>query len=174
MGMRYVAALLLFLIGAPPAVADTAVGADFRTIGQARLTHLLFDVYDATLSAPQGRYDPAGAFALTLTYHLDLRGRAIVDRSLEEMRQQQRWSEAQLRRWGEALTPIIPNVKDGDRLTGIADANGTARFYHNGRPVGTIADADFTKAFFDIWLGPRTSRPDLRKALLGHSGAAAP
>ena len=41
-----------------------------------------------------------------------------------------------------------------------------ARFVFNGRPLGEIADADFARRFFGIWLDPRTSAPELRAALL--------
>ena len=35
-----------------------------------------------------------------------------------------------------------------------------------GRTVGEVADAEFARLFFGIWLSPRTSEPQLRQALL--------
>lgn len=35
------------------------------------------------------------------------------------------------------------------------------------RLVGTIADAEFARAFFSIWLDPRTREPRLREQLTG-------
>jgi hypothetical protein len=41
------------------------------------------------------------------------------------------------------------------------------RFFRNGTPIGDIDDREFARAFFAIWLDPRTSEPELRKQLLG-------
>jgi hypothetical protein len=41
-----------------------------------------------------------------------------------------------------------------------------ARFFFNEQPIGEIDDPAFARAFFAIWLDPRTSEPSLRSALL--------
>ena len=40
------------------------------------------------------------------------------------------------------------------------------RFFFNGSLRGEVADADFTRLFFGIWLSPKTSEPRLREQLL--------
>jgi len=40
------------------------------------------------------------------------------------------------------------------------------RFFLNGSLRGEVADADFTRLFFGIWLSPKTSEPRLREQLL--------
>ena len=51
------------------------------------------------------------------------------------------------------------------------------RYFHNGKPIGEIAEPGFAQAFFGIWLDPKTSRADFREKLLGAAmtarGAAA-
>ena len=42
-----------------------------------------------------------------------------------------------------------------------------AEFFYRDASIGTIEDPQFARAFFSIWLDPRTSAPDLRAALLG-------
>ena len=42
----------------------------------------------------------------------------------------------------------------------------SARFFFNGVLRGEVADAEFTRLFFGIWLSPNTSEPALRKQLL--------
>ena len=49
-------------------------------------------------------------------------------------------------------------------------ADGTLRFFHNDRALGALNDERLRRAFFSIWLDPRTSAPDLRRKLLGDSG----
>ena len=54
----------------------------------------------------------------------------------------------------------------GDRITGEHRPGVGARFYFNGRLRVVVDDANFSRAFFAIWLSPDTSEPRLRNALL--------
>jgi hypothetical protein len=65
------------------------------------------------------------------------------------------------------MRALFPDVAAGDSLSGLYLPGRGARFFHNGEPLGEIDDAQFARAFFSIWLDPRTSAPDLRAALLG-------
>ena len=62
---------------------------------------------------------------------------------------------------------IFPNVDQNDRLTGVNLPGGVVRYFHNGKPIGDIADPGFSRAFFGIWLDPKTSELDFRQLLLG-------
>ncbi len=64
---------------------------------------------------------------------------------------------------------LFPDVAEGDALSGEHQPGVGARFARNGRPLGEVADPGFSRAFFSIWLDPRTSEPGLRAALLGQS-----
>ena len=56
----------------------------------------------------------------------------------------------------------------GSRGTvGRGSRGATALRHTNRRSVGRIADPDFSRAFFGIWLNEETSVPDLRRKLLG-------
>ncbi len=67
--------------------------------------------------------------------------------------------------WGEQMGRIFPDVRPGDEILGVHLSDG-ARFFLNDRQVGAIDDPAFARAFFAIWLDPRTSAPELRSALL--------
>ena len=138
-----------------------------QTVGEARMRVLFWDVYDARLLAPQGDYPDGQPFALALTYLRELDGEKIAARSIEEMRKQGIGDEAALARWYERLRGIIPDVAERDEIVGLATADGSTRFYLDGEPIGRVDDADFTRAFFSIWLGEATSEPRLRDQLLG-------
>jgi hypothetical protein len=58
-------------------------------------------------------------------------------------------------------------VKKGDVLVGVSVPGKEARFYAADRFLATVPDAEFAKAFFDIWLSEKTSEPKLRQRLLG-------
>ena len=54
--------------------------------------------------------------------------------------------------------------------TGVRDARGHTLLFDGEALLGAVDDPAFTRAFFDIWLGERTSRPALRERLLaGHA-----
>lgn len=151
-----------------PALADPAKfvpGA--KKVGAGRMTYLTLPVFDATLYAPGGDYSPGEPLVLTLSYLRNLKGRDIARNSVEQMRRQGGHTEASLKGWGTAMAGIFPDVAKGATLTGVLQADGTTGFYQNGKLIGRIEDPDFGRAFFDIWLGPRTSQPALRKQLLG-------
>jgi len=136
-------------------------------VGEARLSVMFWDIYDAQLYAPSGDWSRGEPFALSLTYLRDLKGRRIAERSIREMREQGFSDEAALRRWRDRLAAIIPDVRERDEVVGVADTQGHTRFYLDGQLLGEIDDPAFTRAFFDIWLGEDTSEPQLRAQLLG-------
>lgn len=136
-------------------------------VGTSRLHYLLWDIYDAELYAPGGKWDDRSPFALTLTYLHDFKGKTLAEYSIKEMRKLGFDDEAKLARWQAQLETVFPDVARNDELTGVRDANGTTRFYRNGHPLGVILDAEFTRHFFDIWLSPNTSAPHSRAKLLG-------
>jgi len=135
----------------------------------ARLSYWGFDVYDARLWTQPG-FDPAQLrahhFALELQYLRRLEGPAIASRSLEEMRRVGRFTEAQGQAWLARMRELFPDVRSGDRITGIHKAGEGAEFWFNGQRRGLVADPHFAELFFGIWLHPNTSAPDLRERLL--------
>lgn len=137
--------------------------------GQAKLSFWGFDVYQASLWVAPGFSASAYAdhrFALELAYLRDFSGADIAKRSLAEMGRQAPTSADQTTRWDAQMRALFPDVKAGDRLTGIHLPGVGARFVFNGRVAGEINDAEFARRFFAIWLSPQTSEPKLRLALL--------
>ena len=140
--------------------------------GRSRLTVWGFDVYDASLwVAPGFTADKLTAqpFALELAYLRNFTNTDIAERSLSEMRRLASISDVQAKAWTAAMTRVIPNVKKGDRITGIYRPGTGVVFLVNGKPAGEIMDAEFARLFFGIWLSPKTSEPKVRSALLAGS-----
>jgi len=138
-----------------------------QKVGEGRLTYLFWDVYDAALYAPKGSWQEGQPFALQLSYLREIEGKKIADRSVEEMRNQGIKDEVKLATWYAQMRKIFPDVDKGVRLTGVYTKKGETVFYEDDKEVGRINDADFSKAFFGIWLNEKTSVPDLRRKLLG-------
>ena len=61
------------------------------------------------------------------------------------------------------------DVQAGTRITGVYLPGQGARFFVGQKLQHEIEDPQFAKAFFDIWLDPRTRSPELREQLLGAS-----
>jgi len=139
---------------------------DALLVGKARMNVMMWDVYDASLFAPDGQFSWNQPFALKLVYLRDLAGMKIADRSIEEIRRQGFTDEATLVRWHAQLAEIIPDVQDGTSLTGIYTPGQETIFFNQEREIGRISDPDFGPKFFGIWLSDKTSAPDIRKKLL--------
>jgi hypothetical protein len=153
----------------PPAEVSAALpGAGLQ--GEGRLRVFGLHIYDATLWSPvhvATRGAQNTALAIELRYARSLRGALIAERSLDEMKRVGNVSSADGERWLEAMKQVFPDVKAGDRITGVHQPGSGAAFFVNGRASGEVRDATFAQLFFDVWLSPRTSQPALRAALLG-------
>jgi Chalcone isomerase-like len=164
----YAAALMLPL----PAAANEAAPhirahiPDATLVGAGRYTWFAFHIYDGTLYAPASRYAAGRPFALELAYARALKGADIAQRSIDEIARLGIGSDAERAAWLPVLTKLLPDVRENDRLTGVA-LGLTAPFYFNGRAIGEISDAKLVQAFFAIWLDERTSAPGFRRRLLG-------
>jgi hypothetical protein len=142
--------------------------------GSARMRVFGFNVYDATLwVTPEFKASRYGEspFVLELAYLRALNGRAVAQRSTVEMRRAADYPAAKEASWQNAMEATFPDVKDGDRLTGLHSPKTGASFWFNGAARPSIADADFSRLFFGIWLSTSTSEPKLRSALLARATA---
>jgi len=149
----------------PPAVAAFAQG--LRAQGGGEIRFFGLPIYDGWYWGRGHEWTLTSPFALDLHYHRALEGGAIATRSVDEIAGLGLATAVELARWGDAMRGIFPDVAPGDRLTGVFVPPATVRYFANGAPIGEIVDAAFARAFFGIWLDPRTSRPDFRAKLLG-------
>lgn len=152
----------------PPELKAELHGA--RLLGEGRLKVLGMPIYDIRLwgeGGAGGREPESKPLALELEYARALEGKLIAERSLKEMQGLDRIDAALAETWLQQMRRIFPDVKKGDRITGVQRPGESARFFVNGQASGEVRDAEFTRLFFGIWLSPRTSQPKLREALLG-------
>jgi len=172
-------ALAQHMPAVPASVA--ALLPDARLSGQGEFRYFGFLVYTATLwVGPQGLGVPLGVapFALQLRYARSLKGADIAARSEEEMRKLGEGSPQQRADWLQAMQQLFPDVQDGSTLTGVFTPTSGAqpaqtRFYFNGVLRGAVPGAAFARAFFSIWLSPKTPAPGLRNDLLANAATAA-
>ena len=142
---------------------------DAKIVGEGRLSVVFLDIYDATLYAPEGKLLDSKPYALSIRYMREIEGQDIADRSVQEMRGQGVVDNAKLAAWNAQMKAIFPDVQDGTVLSAVFIPKQKTIFYEGGEQIGIINDAEFTQLFSDIWLGEKTSEPDLRRKLLGLS-----
>jgi hypothetical protein len=171
---RWIAIALLVSAGQAAAALPATVQAELpglRAVGSGAMRWFGFKLYDATLwrgaalaldEVPYGQ-----TFALELNYARSISGEQLVKASIEEM-QRLGWRDpARLSRWQQQLAAVFPDVQSGDRITGLYLPGQGARFYFGERPLGEVNDAEFARAFFAIWLDPRTRAPALLESMRG-------
>lgn len=172
--MRHsILALLSFLLlYSPSVIASEAVinlVPNASVVGRGILTYAFWDVYEATLYAPKGQFKPSKPFALSIKYFHEIDGKDIADKSVQEMRKQGFNDEIKLAAWHTQLKAIIPDVKNGTVLSAVFTPDGQTYFFNGSKAIGTVKGGDFARLFFGIWLGENTSKPELRRNLLGLS-----
>lgn len=136
-----------------------------QQVGQGGFKRFGWSIYEATLYASGGRFEPRQAFALSLTYARTIAGEKLVQSSLDEMQKLGAPIDTHPH-WAASLARVLPNVSKGITLTGVYRPGEGAVFYQMTEEIGRI-DEDLARWFFAIWLDPRTSEPSLRQALLG-------
>lgn len=143
---------------------------DARLSGEGSYRWFGLKIYDASLwVGEQGYQTNLARFILNLNYARDLYGERIAQASMDEIRQLGMGNSAQQQAWLSAMKALFPDVKEGSQISGLLIPEHGARFYLDGKVLGEIKDPEFAKAFFAIWLDPRTSAPGLRSKLLANS-----
>jgi hypothetical protein len=138
-------------------------------VGEGTLRYFGLRIYDARLWSAAADFDPQKAFALELTYHRSISRDALVETSMDELRRlaDASISEAQLLDWQTQMNHAFVDVEPGQRITGVFLPGEGARFYVGERLQHEVRDAQFARAFFAIWLDPRSRDRGLRARLLG-------
>ncbi|MFJ2682363.1 chalcone isomerase family protein [Pseudomonas sp. NPDC087342] len=160
---------LLALLGAQALAnwQDGVPGA--RIIGAGEFKVFGFDVYNARLWSAARPLAPDQPFALELIYQRSISREDLVQASVDEIKRLSgaSVSAAQLAGWQAQMQQSFVDVEAGTRITGVYLPGQGARFFVGQQLQHEVKDPQFARAFFDIWLDPRTRNPELRQQLLG-------
>jgi len=134
---------------------------EFRVFG--------FDVYNARLWSTTRPLSVDQPFGLELIYKREISRDDLVKVSVDEIRRLSGASVSaeQLAGWRVQMQQSFVDVQDGTRITGVYLPGQGARFFVGQQLQHEVKDPQFARAFFDIWLDPRTRNPELREQLLG-------
>lgn len=140
-----------------------------QIIGRGEFSVFGFDVYNARLWSASHPLVDGQPFALELIYQRNISREDLVQASVDEIKRLagNTISPAQLAAWQVQMQRSFVDVRAGTRITGVYLPGQGARFYVGQQLKHEIDDPRFARAFFDIWLDPRTRSPELREQLLG-------
>ncbi len=152
-----------------PANVTAALG-PVHLYGAGIFKYFGFHIYDAYLWVTPDGFSPEHAydqpFALDIKYARKFKGSAINQTTIDEWDRLELGTEQQRHDWYTRLAPMMPDVVPDQHLTGFYSPTDGWRLESDGTQVGVIPDVEFAKAFFAIWLDPRTKAPGLRRQLL--------
>ncbi|TCK08591.1 chalcone isomerase family protein [Marinobacterium mangrovicola] len=162
-GFRVCLIIALMSLGLS-ASAQTRYPQGLEQVGQARLSLLWLDIYDARLFSPDGAYRAGEApLLLELTYHRAISSEELVEETLSQL--EGRVDALAVPR--NRLNKLLPSVDDGDQLAFYLSPDGRGAFYFNREYLGELENSDFNRAFLDIWLAPDSDYPELTQQLIG-------
>lgn len=160
---------LLVLLGtyALASWQDALPGAQIVGAGECRVFG--FDVYNARLWSAARPLATDQPFALELIYQRNISRDDLVKASVDEIKRLSGSSVSaeQLAGWQIQMQQSFIDVQAGTRITGVYLPGQGARFFVGQQLQHEVNDPQFARAFFDIWLDPRTRNPELRQQLLG-------
>ena len=136
-----------------------------KKVGSGPFQYFGFKVYEANYYVSEDASNTS--FALRLDYVRKVMNEDLVKATIKQMSRLGA-SESESLKWQNELEKIFPNVDAGHYLTAIYQPTGVTTFIHNGKVLGKIADLQFSKTFFKIWLDSKTNAPELRTQLLNN------
>lgn len=161
--LRNTVFLLIFLITLQ--LEATLRPSESHLWGEAQLKWFGLSIYKARLWVIDGPLYQSDML-LEITYDRSLSAESIVEQSVQELKRQ-KINETLLSKWALTLKNIIPHVERGDQISAFYSPQKGLTFYHNqNKKLGQIEDDFFARSFLDIWLGEKTSQPELRRQLL--------
>lgn len=135
--------------------------------GQGDYKWLFLHIYEAKLWGEKTNELYSKPLSLELKYKRSFKGKEIVNQSIKELVSAGH-SQTEVEQWREKLLEIFPDVKEGDRIEANFDpSKGLVFLFNSTKELGRLTDLEFSKKFLDIWLGEKTSAPELREKLLG-------
>ena len=138
-----------------------------KKVGEARLKVLFWKIYDSSLYTATGTYaEGMRPLRLDIEYLRNVKSSALVERTGIEWDEMGRRHPRQ-QQWLAQLSNLWPNIEAKDVVSLELDQNNRATFLRNGEVLGSIEDEDFGPQFVDIWLSDDSTRPKLRRALIG-------
>ncbi len=160
------AALLSLALLLPGGLAASPLSdaiSDPELRGSATFRFLGLPLYDAKLYTPGGAaFSWNENFGLQLTYRKNLKQKALVESTLEEMARQGNPAPTEVQ-----LQTCFQAVSKGDSYLAIAQGPNSVNFWRNGNKTCTLTNPGITRSFMSIFLGDNTRSASFTQQLKG-------
>ena len=140
---------------------------DLQVVGTGVLKVFFMDIYNLTLHSKERNYSASDQFALEFEYKKSVSKKTIIDASIDELSKAPNVGPAETKAWKQILERGINDMQAGEKASVVFSKSGNVEFWSENREPISFHDLKFAKNFAAIWLGPKTSHPKLRLALLG-------
>ena len=140
---------------------------DLQVVGTGVLKVFFMDIYNLTLHSKERNYSASDQFALEFEYKKSVSKKTIIDASIDELSKAPNVGPAETKAWKQILERGINDMQAGEKASVVFSKSGNVEFWSENREPISFQDLKFAKNFAAIWLGPKTSHPKLRLAILG-------
>jgi hypothetical protein len=140
---------------------------DLQEVGTGILKVFFMDIYSLTLHSRERNYKVSDHFSLEFNYKKSVSKKTIVDASIDELSKAPSVNSLEIEAWRQILEKGISDMQAGEKASVVFSKSGNVEFWSENRKFISFQDLKFAKNFAAIWLGPKTSHPKLRLALLG-------
>ena len=140
---------------------------DLQMVGTGVLKVFFMDIYSLTLHSKEHDYSVSDRFALEFGYQKSVSKKMIVDASIDELSKAPNVGSVEIKAWKQILEKGVTDMQAGERAAVVFSKSGDVEFWLEDRKPISFQDRKFAENFAAIWLGPQTSYPKLRLALLG-------
>lgn len=131
--------------------------------GSATFRYLGLPIYDAKLYTPNGaQFSWNEDFGLQLTYRKNLKQKALVESTLDEINRQGNTAPSQTQ-----LQQCFQAVSKGDSYLAISEGPDKLGFWRNGLKTCTLSNPGIKRAFMSIFLGDDTRSASFTRQLKG-------
>ena len=135
-------------------------------IGEGVLKVFIWDIYELRLFSETNIYDRDEIFVLEFKYLRDTSKASVIKASIVELKKLN-LSKTKLEKWEKYLEKSIKDMKAGEKAALLFNPNAGLTFFASEKFNITIDNDEFANSYIDIWLGENTTRPKLRKKIIG-------
>ena len=167
---------IVFLIACLLFVLPVSAQADWKTrypdlqeVGTGVLKVFFMDIYSLTLHSKERDYEVSDHFALEFNYKKSVSKKTIINASIDKLSKAPSVGSIELKAWKQILEKGISDMRAGEKASVVFSKSGNIEFWSENREPISFQDIKFARNFAAIWLGPKTSHPKLRLALLGRN-----
>ena len=140
---------------------------DLQVVGTGVLKVFFMDIYSITLHSKERDYSVSDHFALEFDYKRSVSKKTVIDASMDELSKAPNVGSVEIKAWKQILEKGISDMQAGEKASVVFSNSGDVEFWLENQEPISFKDLKFAKNFAAIWLGPQTSHPKLRSALLG-------